>query len=58
MRLDGGAEGLIADHAYEVIDLYEEDGVRLLKIRNPHGAQQPFPSRLGPAPKHSESVPR
>lgn len=34
------SKGLFDGHAYAVVSLYEHNGLRLLKIRNPWGDQE------------------
>jgi Calpain family cysteine protease len=34
-------EGLVADHAYTVLDAYERSGVRYVQLRNPWGQFEP-----------------
>ncbi len=34
-------EGLVANHAYTILDTYEEGGERYVRLRNPHGSGTP-----------------
>lgn len=35
-----GAKGIVGAHAYTVLDYYEDENLRLLKLRNPWGERE------------------